>query len=571
MSKHEHFEPGRAHVILGLNTIAFTVCFAAWMLNGVLVTFLVDNQIFDWSASQMGVLIGIPVLTGALVRLPLGMATDKFGGRPVYTLLMLAAAVPMYFLGRADSYADFMLGSLGFGLTGGSFAVGIAFTSVWYSRQHQGTALGIFGAGNAGAALTTLGAPTLLGSLTAGGANLDGWRSLPTIYAAALVVMAVVFYVGTKNKTPEGAKSKTIRQQLQPLKHVRVWRFGLYYFLVFGGFVALAQWLVPYYLNVYGMTIVMAGLMTSIFSLPSGVIRALGGWLSDLVGPRKVLYSVLTATAVCCFLLIFPKMDIESPGRGVMAQRAGTVTAVSEAGVQIDERSYTLKSRSSDLTESYSESQALVLPVITTWHEPVVEVGDAVSKRQLVARGVTHIYFQANVWIFTGLVFIIGIAMGIGKAAVYKYIPDFFPNDVGVVGGLVGVLGGLGGFVCPIVFGVMLDGFGLWTTTWMFLLAVSLACLVWLTLVVRKIMNSAAPELARDFEDVGPAVPVTLRVLCPVHHVEARVRIVGATASAGATLGGCSLHPDQAEGVPCEGRCIIPDDLPAVADAGGRA
>jgi NNP family nitrate/nitrite transporter-like MFS transporter len=410
------------------------------MLNGVLVTFLVDNQIFDWSASQMGVLIGIPVLTGSLVRLPLGMATDKFGGRPVYALLMLFAAVPMYFLGRADSYADFLLGSLGFGLTGGSFAVGIAFTSVWYSRQHQGTALGIFGAGNAGAALTTLGAPTLLGSLTAGGANLDGWRSLPTIYAAALVVMAVVFYVGTKNKTPEGARSKTIRQQLQPLKHVRVWRFGLYYFLVFGGFVALAQWLVPYYLNVYGMTIVMAGLMTSIFSFPSGVIRAFGGWLSDLFGPRKVLYSVLAATAVCCFLLIFPKMDIESPGRGVMAQRAGTVTAVSGAGVQIDERSYTLKSRSTDLTESYSESQALVLPVITTWHEPVVEVGDAVSKRQLVARGVTHIYFQANVWIFTGLVFIIGIAMGIGKAAVYKYIPDFFPNDVGVVGGLVGVL-----------------------------------------------------------------------------------------------------------------------------------
>ncbi|MCH8145819.1 MAG: MFS transporter, partial [Gemmatimonadetes bacterium] len=103
MKQHTHAEPGRAHVILGLNTLAFTVCFAAWMLNGVLVTFLVDNQLFDWSASQMGVLIGIPVLTGSLVRLPLGMATDKFGGRPVYTLLMLAAAVPMYLLGRADS------------------------------------------------------------------------------------------------------------------------------------------------------------------------------------------------------------------------------------------------------------------------------------------------------------------------------------------------------------------------------------------------------------------------------------------------------------------------------------
>ncbi len=153
-------EPGRAHVVLGLNTLAFTVCFAAWMLNGVLVTFLVDTQVFDWTASQMGVLIGVPVLTGSLTRLPLGMLTDKYGGRPVYTLLMLAAAVPMYLLGRADSYGEFLLASLGFGLTGGAFAVGIAFTSVWYSRAHQGTALGIFGMGNAGAVLTTLWSPS---------------------------------------------------------------------------------------------------------------------------------------------------------------------------------------------------------------------------------------------------------------------------------------------------------------------------------------------------------------------------------------------------------------------------
>ena len=316
-------EKARANITLTLNTLAFTVCFAAWMLNGVLVTFLVDNQVFDWSASQMGMLIGIPVLTGSLVRLPLGILTDKFGGRPIYTALMLASAVPMYFLGRADTYTEFLLGSLGFGLTGGSFAVGIAFTSVWYARERQGTALGIFGAGNAGAAVTTLGAPSLLGSLTNGGANVEGWRTLPTIYAAVLVGMAVIFFLGTKNRKPKGAESKTMRQQLAPLRHMRVWRFGLYYFLVFGGFVALAQWLVPYYLNVYGMTIVMAGLMTSIFSLPSGVIRALGGWMSDRFGARAVFSSVLGVTATCCFLLIFPKMDVESPGRGIMATSAG--------------------------------------------------------------------------------------------------------------------------------------------------------------------------------------------------------------------------------------------------------
>jgi NNP family nitrate/nitrite transporter-like MFS transporter len=247
------------------------------MLNGVLVTFLVDNRIFDWNTAQMGMLIGIPVLTGSLMRLPLGVLTDKFGGRPVYALLMLFSAIPMYMLGQANSYDAYLLYSLGFGMTGTSFAVGIAFSSVWFSKERQGTALGIFGAGNAGAALTTLGAPSLLRWLTNNGENLDNWRKLPAFYAGALVLMAVVFYIFSTNRKSENGE-RSIIQMLAPLKQMRVWRFGLYYFLVFGGFVALAQWLVPYYVNVYAMTIVMAGLLTSIFSLPSGVIRALAKW-----------------------------------------------------------------------------------------------------------------------------------------------------------------------------------------------------------------------------------------------------------------------------------------------------
>lgn len=144
--------------ILALNTFAFTMCFAAWMMNGVLVTFLVDNGIYKWDPAEMGWLIGIPVLTGSIFRLPLGVATDKWGGRPVLALLLLGSAVPTYFVSACDSYWEFFLASLGFGFTGTSFAIGIAFTSVWFPREWQGTALGIFGAGNAGAALTSLGA-----------------------------------------------------------------------------------------------------------------------------------------------------------------------------------------------------------------------------------------------------------------------------------------------------------------------------------------------------------------------------------------------------------------------------
>jgi len=476
-------EKNKAYTVLALNTIAFTVCFAAWMLNGVLVTFLVDNRIFDWNPAQMGMMIGIPVLTGSIMRLPLGVLTDKFGGRPVYTLLMLFSAIPMFMLGQANSYSEYLIYSLGFGMTGTSFAVGIAFSSVWFTKERQGTALGIFGAGNAGAALTTLGAPSMLRWLTDGGENLDNWRQLPAIYAVALAVMAVVFYIFTSNRKPLNSQ-RSIIKMLAPLKQVRVWRFGLYYFLVFGGFVALSQWLVPYYVNVYAMTIVTAGLLTSIYSLPSGVIRALGGVLSDKFGARAVMYWIFGIIAVCCFLLFFPKMEIVSPGSGVMARRAGTVTAVSESEIIVDEVVYPLIPK--EVVE-YEDTAIILLPKLNTWQEPKVSVGDQVGKRELLASGVTHIYFQANVWVFTILVFVIGIAMGIGKAGVYKFIPEYFPSEVGVVGGIVGVVGGLGGFVSPIIFGRLLQGSGLWITTWVFFFIITIICLVWMALVVRQI------------------------------------------------------------------------------------
>ena len=484
--------------VLALNTIAFTVCFAAWMMNGVLVTFLVGNGIYDWDKVQMGWLIGIPVLTGAITRLPVGILTDKYGGRRVFTLLMLLSAIPLYLVSMADSYLSFALCGLGFGLTGASFAVGIAYSSVWFAREHQGTALGIFGAGNAGAAITSMGAPILLRNMTA--ENLDAWRGLPKLYAASLVVMALVFWFLTHEKKAAAAQGKNLRERLAPLKQMRVWRFGLYYFFVFGGFVALAQWLIPYYVNVYEMSIAQAGLMASIFTLPSGVIRALGGWMSDRMGARAVMYWVLCISVLCCFLLVIPRMDIQAPGQGIMAPKPGTVTAVEGSRVALGDKVYDLAQRPQESVGLTNDPHALILPKFEFWQEPVVEVGQEVKRKELVARGVTHIYFQANVWIFTALVFVLGIVMGIGKAAVYKHIPDYFPNEVGVVGGIVGVLGGLGGFVCPIIFGYLLQGTGIWTTNWMFFLIVTVACLVWMHLVVRKMMHQRAPELMRDLE-----------------------------------------------------------------------
>jgi NNP family nitrate/nitrite transporter-like MFS transporter len=489
----EKVATAKSHKALFLNTTAFTVCFAVWMLNGVLVTFLVSNQVFDWGPVEIGWLLGIPVLTGSIFRLPAGMLTDKYGGKPVYGALFFICAVPMYLLSYADSFLEFALYSFGFGLSGVSFAIGIAYTSVWYPKKNQGTALGIFGAGNAGAALTLVFAPTLLNTLTDNGTNIEGWRQLPVYYAAMLAVMGTLFFVFAENKK-RSEQARNMVAMLQPLKDLRVWRFGLYYFLVFGCFVAFSQWLVPYVVNVYYLPLVTAGLLAALFSFPSGLIRAVGGWMSDKWGARVVMYWVLGLSVAVSFMLMFPKMEIYSPGEGILAQRPGVVAEVTDTRIVVDDQIYQIKQAEKDFENL--DDKILVFPTKDTWQEAVVEVGQEVKRRELLAKGITRIYSQANVWIFAVFVIALGSVWGIGKAAVYKHIPDYFPEQVGVVGGMVGVLGGLGGFFCPIIFGYLLEWSGLWTSAWMFMLFLSLICFSWMHHTVMKLSR-----LPSGFED----------------------------------------------------------------------
>ena len=481
----EEVATAKSHKALFLNTTAFTIFFAVWMLNGVLVTYLVSNQVFDWGPVEIGWLMGIPVLTGSIFRLPAGMLTDKFGGKFIYGALFFICAVPMYLLSYADSFLEFALYSFGFGLSGVSFAIGIAYTSVWYPKKNQGTALGIFGAGNAGAALTLAFAPTLLNTLTDNGGNIEGWRQLPVYYASMLVVMGTLFIVFAKNKKPPATDGKNMAAMLQPLKDLRVWRFGLYYFLVFGCFVAFSQWLVPYFVNVYYLPLVTAGILAALFSFPSGVIRAVGGWMSDKWGARAIMYWVLGLSVVISFMLVIPKMEISSPGEGILAQRPGVVTEVTDSRIVVDDKVYQIRQSETDFEDL--DDSVMVFPTKNIWQEAVVEVGQEVKRRELLAKGVTNIYFQANVWIFAGFVIVLGSVWGIGMAAVYKHIPDYFPEQVGVVGGMVGVLGGLGGFFCPIIFGYLLEWTGLWTSAWMFMFVLSIICLSWMHRTVMKL------------------------------------------------------------------------------------
>jgi NNP family nitrate/nitrite transporter-like MFS transporter len=197
-------------------------------------------------------------------------------------------------------------------------------------------------------------------------------------------------------------------------------------------------------------------------------------------------------------MLFVPKMEITSPGQGIMAKQDGVVTFVSESMIKVGENEYPVMVKNAE--KEISDSKIAVLPSKDVWQEPVVEVGDKVTRKQLLGKGVTKIYFQANVWIFAVLVILIGSIWGIGKAAVYKHIPDYFPDEVGVVGGMVGVLGGLGGFFCPIIFGYLLKGTGLWTSCWLFMFFLSALCLVWMHSTITKMNRNNSPETAHNIE-----------------------------------------------------------------------
>ena len=302
MNLYDTPPPARQYRALGISTLAFTLCFAVWTLFSIIGIQIKED--FGLSDTQLGLLMATPVLTGSISRLFLGVLTDRFGGRWVFSLLMLATATCVYLLTFANSYPMLLVGALGVGLAGGSFIVGVAYTSTWFDKEHQGTALGIFGAGNVGAAITNFGAPFLL--LAA------GWKGTALVYATVLAIMGVAFFLFAQND-PARQKSlgqqPSLSEQLAPLGDIRVWRFSLYYFFVFGAFVALALWLPHYLIEVYGLSLAAAGIVAALYTIPASLFRVLGGWLSDRYGARRVMYWTFFASFICLFLLSYPPTE----------------------------------------------------------------------------------------------------------------------------------------------------------------------------------------------------------------------------------------------------------------------
>jgi MFS transporter, NNP family, nitrate/nitrite transporter len=412
---------GQRRHALATTTVAFTTCFAVWTIFSIIgVQIQKDLALSD---TEFGLLVGMPILTGSLSRLLLGIWADQFGGRIVNTIVMLTAATATFLLSYADSYAEFLVAALGVGMAGGCFAVGVAYVSRWYPKERQGTALSIFGMGNVGSAVTKFTAPFVMVAF--------GWSTVAQIWAAALAVMAVIFYAATKDdpvlveQRRTGERPQSAATQLTPLMKLQVWRFSLYYFFVFGAFVALALWLPRYYVGAYGLSITTAGMLAAAYSIPGSIFRAVGGWMSDRWGARRVMYWTFGVSIVCTFLLSYP----------------------------------------------------------TTHY--VVEGID----------GPIRFTLPMGVVPFTILTFVLGFFMSLGKAAVYKHIPVYYPDNVGSVGGLVGMIGGLGGFVLPIAFGAMNDLTGVWTSCFMLLFVLVSMAMLWMHFAILRMERRAHPEL----------------------------------------------------------------------------
>jgi NNP family nitrate/nitrite transporter-like MFS transporter len=346
---------------LVLATISFTVSFAAWGLVGGLAS--VFTPLYSLTASQTALLVAIPVLLGSLARLPMGMLTDRFGGRFVFAVLLAFSALAAFIVPLTASYPALLVAAFLIGMAGSSFAVGAAFVSRWTPAGRQGTALGVYGLGTIGQSIAVFAGPIV--------AARWGWQAVFYATSAILLLWAVAYAALARN--PAGAaRPANVAAMIAILRGSRpAWLLGAFYFLTFGGFVAFSIYLPTLLRAQFGLEPADAGFRAAGFVVLATLMRPLGGWLADRIGGAQVLSWVFGGVSLFALLLIVPSMI------------PFTVGALSCA-----------------------------------------------------------------------------MLLGLGNGAVFKLVPERFPKDTGTVTGLVGALGGLGGFFPPLLLGLFHDRLG---------------------------------------------------------------------------------------------------------------
>jgi MFS transporter, NNP family, nitrate/nitrite transporter len=425
----------RSFIVLAVTTWAFIVCFAVWLMFGV-IGIPIRNEL-GLNGAEFGLLTSTPVLTGALFRLPLGIWTDRFGGRIVMFLLLVACAAPVWLVSYARELWHFLLLGLALGAVGASFAVGTPYVARFFPKERGGFAMGVFGAGTTGAAINMFIAPALMARY--------GWQFVPKFYAVALLITAVGFWVfSAPDISAPGKSGVSLRQQLKGLKDLRVWKYCQYYSIVFGGFTALSVWMPQYFAKEYGLSIAEASLLAACFSLPAGVLRAVGGWLADRYGAHNVTWWVLWTAWISLFLLSYPQTDF----------------------------------------------------IVHT------------------IRGPAQFHIGLSILPFTLLLFALGVAFACGMASTFKYVGDDFRDNMGVVTGIVGLVGALGGFVLPILFGVILDWLGINSSCFMFLYGV-----VWVSLILNYTTEvRRLPVMGERFLTAHTSTGMSSRILAASSH-----------------------------------------------------
>jgi NNP family nitrate/nitrite transporter-like MFS transporter len=412
--------------------------FAVWLMFGVLG--IPIQQEFGISDSQLAWLSSVAILNGSIWRLLLGVLADRVGGKKVTVVMLLVTSIPAYLLAHLElTYTWLLVLAFFVGFAGNLFSVGIAWNSHWFDRSRQGFALGVFGAGNVGASATKFIGPaviaTTIGGSYLGGIIPGGWRFVPALYSVLLILTAIAIQFFTPSDTENLQASRSLSQMFAPLKYLQVWRFSFYYVVVFGAYVALASWMPKYYVSVYGLDLHDAALLTALFIFPASLLRPLGGYVSDKIGARYLMYGTFFTMLIALLFLAAP---------------FGYIVLITPEGPKN------------------------VLP------------------------------YHLGVMPFTALLFIVGCSMGIGKAAVFKHIPEYFPNDVGAVGGLVGTLGALGGFLLPPLFVYVREWTGLPQSTFIVLFLLTFAATLWMHVAIMKMLNLASPQLKQHIDHRDP-------------------------------------------------------------------
>ena len=389
---HTSDRSGTMQLVLG--TGAFALCFAIFGSVSAMMPAL--KKQFHLAPVQASIAMAIPVLLGSLGRIPLGLLTDRLGGRKVFTATMAASVIAALLMGWVQSYSQLLLFGFFTGIALASFSVGVGLVSGWYSAEKQGFALGVYGAGNVGQSLAAFGAPLLFPHI--------GMRNTFWTFAALLAIWGVIFVLLAKD-APRSAPPKSLSQMVRPLSDKTSWVLSLFYFLTFGGFVAMSIYLPMFLTELFKLTPQDAGLRTAGFVLLATLMRPVGGWLSDKVGGLPILLWVFPVVAAMALLMSF---------QTIVPFRIGALGMAA--------------------------------------------------------------------------------AIGLGNGAVFKMAPQFFPRSMGAVTGLIGAMGGLGGFFPPLALGLIREETGSFFWGFGLLAIFAIACLVLAKVVFRQGVKLTALE-----------------------------------------------------------------------------